>query len=65
MEYLQFSFGCFHVASVARYELAEFLSAKAHTGLSVDMLTDIWHKCKGLTGGAVASPKPLSKKKKK
>jgi len=61
MTHLQYSFGSFHVESIAKMEAEAFVDRNSHTGLSKDLLLDIWNKCKGITGGAIASPLPLPK----
>ena len=61
MNYLQYSFGSFHVESISKMEADAFIERSSHTGLSKELLLDIWNKCKGITGGAIASPLPLLK----
>jgi len=52
VEFLTFSFGSFRVTSVARMSLEEFCGKHGH--IDVELLEDIWLKCRALTKKEVA-----------
>jgi hypothetical protein len=65
MNYLQYSFGSFHIESIAKMEAEAFVERSSHTGLSKELLLDIWNKCKVIRGGDITPPPTFAKRKAK